>query len=159
MSGSRSKTDAVEPCRQPCEACPWRKENHGKPHPGGFYTKTNLTRLWNQIRRGGLPQSCHRTDPRHPDHKAPPNAKPQECPGSVILVLREIESMLVGRLLDTPGIVAYHARRKKGLTKKGILYWAVSRITLGKVPFMGDTPLPPVDLQDKRIALPAYLEG
>ena len=77
----------------PCEQCPWRTANHGKRHPGGFYRKDNLRRLWNQIRKGGI-QSCHPTDPTHEDHRqyagAKPGAKPLECIGSVILVLREM---------------------------------------------------------------------
>ena len=52
----------------PCTGCPWRTANHGTPHPGGFYRRTNLRRLWARIRQGGGIQSCHPTDPGHPDH-------------------------------------------------------------------------------------------
>ena len=48
--------------RTPCDQCAWRVANHGKRHPGGFYRKDNLRRLWNQIRKGGRLQSCHPTD-------------------------------------------------------------------------------------------------
>ena len=79
---------------KPCEQCPWRIANHGRRHPGGFYRKDNLRRLWNQIRKGGRLQSCHPTDPGHADHRtyagAKPGAKPLECIGSVILILREM---------------------------------------------------------------------
>ncbi|MCY4121361.1 MAG: hypothetical protein OXG72_10630 [Acidobacteria bacterium] len=78
----------------PCEQCPWRVANHGKRHPGGFYRKDNLRRLWNQIRKGSRLQSCHPTDAGHEDHRkyagAKPGAKPLECIGSVILILREM---------------------------------------------------------------------
>ena len=72
-----------------CPRCPWRIANHGKRTPGGFYTKKNLQRLWSQVRRGLKPQSCHMTDPSHPDHVAagaPLSAQVHECPGSVALV-------------------------------------------------------------------------
>ena len=39
--------------REPCSDCPWRIANHGRRHPGGFFRKDNLRRLWNQIRKGG----------------------------------------------------------------------------------------------------------
>ena len=72
-----------------CDQCPWRRSNHGKPTRGGFFRKDNLRRLWGQL-RGASPdsmggrQSCHLTDPSHPDHieaGAKPDAKPRECPG------------------------------------------------------------------------------
>ena len=75
-----------------CPGCPWRRRNHGKPTPGGFYRKDNLRRLWNQIRKGQGIQSCHLTDPGHPDHVAAgaaPTAQPRECAGSIALVHRE----------------------------------------------------------------------
>ena len=51
--------------KSPCQACPWRVENHGKRHPDGWYTKANLRRLWSGIRRGEE-MSCHPTDPSNP---------------------------------------------------------------------------------------------
>ena len=78
----------------PCDDCPWRKSNHGKRHPGGFFRKNNLQRLWNQIRKGGGMQTCHPTDPSHPDHCTCGGAKKgsteQECAGSVVLITREL---------------------------------------------------------------------
>ena len=44
--------------REPCSDCPWRIANHGRRHPGGFFRKDNLRRLWNQIRKGGGMQTC-----------------------------------------------------------------------------------------------------
>ena len=119
--------------RLPCDACPWRVANHGKRHKHGFYTKRNLQRLWNQIRRGGGVQSCHPTDPGHPDHGAKPDSKAQECGGSVILVTRELRrlAMLSGdpNHIDGKYIPAYLAlsRVNKGLTTTGLMYYLLSR--------------------------------
>lgn len=151
-----------ENCEKPCPQCPWRLENQGKKHFGHFYTKVNLTRLWNQIRKGGAAQSCHLTDPSHPDHiaaGASEHAKIKECPGSVILVLREFKLLAdsTGHIGET-GLFNYLKTRKKGLTKQGIL-WLVSRYTQGGVPFVGGPKLPVVDSEDKEIGLPEYLGG
>lgn len=153
------------PALSPCEACPWRAANQGKKHKLGFYTKANLTRLWNGIRRGN-PQSCHPTDPTHPDHVAcgaKPDSTPRECAGAVILVLREAEAMAAhapdGVSVGPEEVDAYWAARKKGLTRDGVLYWMLQRLGLGGVPYLGGQPLPKVDPDDKRIALPEYLEG
>jgi hypothetical protein len=51
----------------------------------------------------------------------------------------------------------YLAVRKKGLTKHGILYWVVRRISLAGVPFIGGVPLPEVDQADPEIGLPVEL--
>jgi hypothetical protein len=144
---------------KPCDQCPWRLTNQGKRHRRGFYSASNLRRLWNLIRRGGGGQSCHLTDPRHPYHieaGCPEGAKPKECPGSVILVLREI-----GRMADARNRVtdAGVKRRPLGLTKLGILYWVVQRLTFGHVPFLGDGGLPAVDQADPEIGLPAFLDS
>lgn len=146
----------------PCAQCPWRKSNHGKPHKFGFYTKTNLRRLWGQIRGGGKPQSCHLTDPSHPDHVAvgaKPNAKVQECPGAVIVVLREVGKMAnAQKVINDEGVSRYLRERKKhGLKKTGILYWVVQRIQMGGVPFIGEEKLPQVN-DDPEIGLPEELE-
>jgi hypothetical protein len=135
----------------PCENCPWRVTNHGKRTPWGFYTKTNLRRLWNQIRRGGGQQSCHPTDASHPDHiaaGAKPGATVQECPGAVILALREgIKMAEYGGGTITPEAVAtYRKRNRDGLTREGILYWIVARYQFGGVPFIGGPKLPDVDV-------------
>lgn len=141
-----------------CDACPWRKTNQGKKHAHGFYTKTNLTRLWNQIRRGNGMQSCHPTDPNHPDHGAKPDSTPRECSGSVLVVLHEVKAMASeDRNITKETIAAYQAARaKRGLTKSGILWWVVKRIQLGGVPFVGAPKLPAV-AEDDAIGLPSYL--
>lgn len=143
-----------------CAECPWRLANQGKRHKFGFYRLSNVKRLWNQLRRGGGEQSCHKTDPSHPDHIATgtkPNAKAQECPGSVIVVLREVQKMADGNTVSPESLKRYQATRKKGLTKTGILFWVVQRIQLAGAPFVGGAKLPEVDVDDKEIGLPECL--
>lgn len=148
---------------KPCARCPWRLANQGKKHPFQFYSAANLRRLWNQIRKadGGDAQSCHMTDPSHPDHVAAgakPGAKAQECPGSVILVKRELR-----RMADEKGVISpegwqrYRQKRpKRGLTKTGMQWWAVARIAFaGSI--LGGPKLPEVDIDDPEIGLPPTL--
>jgi hypothetical protein len=147
---------------KPCDQCPWRLTNQGKKHKLGFYTKSNLRRLWNQIRGGGRAQSCHLTDPSHPDHVAvgaKPGATARECPGSVIIVLRELERMKNSDgVIDTSQVEHYFLTRKRGLTKRGILYWIMQRVKLANVKLMNvDGPLPSVNINDKAIGLPRFL--
>jgi hypothetical protein len=148
---------------KPCAQCPWRLSNQGTPHPHGFYTQANLRRLWNQLRGGGA-QSCHLTDPRHPDHVAAgakPGAQPQECPGSVIIVLRELHKLADDKGViggDEASIKKYLAENKRGLKKNGILYWTVQRIQMATVKFFNpDGPLPAVDVRDPTIGRPEVL--
>lgn len=160
MSAHKATADGT--CKTPCPQCPWRISNHGKRHPNGFFTKKNLTRLWKQLRRGGKPQSCHLTDPSHPDHVtagAPANATAQECPGSVILILREIQRLAGDNGEVSPLTVdAYLRSRRRGLTRSGILYWIVQRIQFAGVPLIGGTPLPSVDHADATVDLPEHLK-
>jgi hypothetical protein len=146
---------------KPCEQCPWRLANQGKKHKHSFYTKTNLRRIWGQLRRGG-DQSCHLTDPSHPDHieaGAKPGSKAKECPGSVIVVLREVAQMSENNTVTNGAVKKYLTTRKRyGLTKRGILFWVVSRIQFGGVPFIGGSKLPMVDVNDKEIGLPVEFE-
>jgi hypothetical protein len=154
-------------CEKPCPQCPWRISNQGKRHWGGFYTRANLTRLWGQIRKGGGVQSCHLTDPQHPDHikaGASELATPKECPGSVILVLREMSFMCT--LGHEPGEADelalaryFKARGRAGLNKMGFAYWILSRVKMGGIPFLGGPKLPKVDVEDPEIGLPEYLRG
>ena len=152
------------PKLSPCAACPWRTENHQKKHRFGFYTKKNLIRLWNGLRKGDA-MSCHPTDPSHPDHVAcgaKPGSKPHECAGSVILILRELTRIAAegdGKMIGPEEIDAYWEKRKKGLDRDGLLFWLVSRMTHGGVPFLGGDVLPEVEVDDARISLPVFLEG
>lgn len=144
-----------------CEQRPWRKTNHGKRSKFGFYTLKNLRRLWNQVRGGDGIQICHLTDPAHPDHVAvgaPKNAKPKECPGSIVLVNREFYAILGDRKkIDAAGLKAYEATRKGGLTKSGILFWVLQRLAFGGVPMIGCSKIPEVE-DDPEIGLPPQLE-
>ncbi len=148
--------------KKPCDQCPWRLANQGKRSPGGFYTKKNAKRLWGQIRRGGAKQSCHLTDPSHPDHIAAgcaENATAQECPGSVILVMREFRLLAdAGRNITPASIDRYKATRKGGLTKSGLHYWVVSRLGFGDAPIVGGGVLPEVDVDDPEVGLPESLK-
>ena len=121
----------------PRDDCPWRKSNHGKRHPGGFFRKNNLQRLWNQIRKGGGMQTCHPTDPSHPDHCTCGGAKKgsteQECAGSVVLITRELRHAdRLGReepVINMNGATLYltESRQRKGLTREGLLWFAFER--------------------------------
>ena len=121
----------------PCDDCPWRKANQGRRHPGGFFRKDNLRRLWNEIRKGGGMQTCHPTDPSQPDHRTYAGAKEgataQECAGSVILITRELRH--AGKLggeepvINVEGATLYLAetRQRKGLSQGGLLWFAFQR--------------------------------
>jgi hypothetical protein len=153
--------EMCDPVNKPCENCPWRLANQGKRTPWGFYTKTNLRRLWGQIRRGGGQQSCHPTDPSHPDHiaaGAKEGSKARECPGSVILVLRELKDASNESSVLTPeSMNAYLKTRKNGITKSGFRYWILERIQMGGVPYFGGPKLPSVDVDDPEVGLPEEL--
>ena len=148
----------------PCSQCPWRASNQGKRTPWGFYSQANLRRMWNEIRNGCGVQSCHPTDASHPDHVAAgakTGAQVKECAGSVILVLRELIDLRGGPdvIIGPEEVDAYLARRKRGLKKRALLYYLYERMRLADVPFFGGTRMPDVNVNDKRISLPTYLEG
>lgn len=152
----------TETIHRPCANCPWREENHGKETPWGFYDEDNLRRLWEEIRTADgdcQGQSCHPTDPSHPDHVeagAKEGSEPVECAGSVILVLREFVAIRDAREGDTitpEHISAYLEAKPDGLTKEGILHWLIGRYMHGGVPFFGSgSKLPEVDIDEPGIA-------
>ncbi len=149
------------PCQaEPCESCPWRIANHSKRTKWQFYTQANLRRLWNQIRRGGGAQTCHPTDPSHPDHiaaGAKPGAVKHECAGSVILVLKEFEKIkaIAGdQPISGEHVVRYRAENPDGLTDTGLAFWMVQRYQLGGTPLIGEAPLPEVNWQMEGIGRP-----
>ena len=120
--------------------------------PGGFYRKDNLRRLWNQVRNGGGQQSCHLTDPSHPDHVAagaPANAQVRECAGSIALIRREIEKLrqitggpdaqITGEAIDH-----YLEQNPRGISKRGMAYWILQRLELGGAPIIGGPIIPDV---------------
>ena len=141
--------------REPCSDCPWRIANHGRRHPGGFFRKDNLRRLWNQIRKGGGMQTCHPTDPSHPDHRKYGGAKEGsdalECIGSIVLVTREIvHAARLGKsqtTVDVAGAELYlkESRTRKGLTRSGLLWAAVLRAT--PLPVGVGMPMPALNRQ------------
>jgi hypothetical protein len=113
-----------KPTAEPCKACPWRIDNHGKRHPDGWYTKANRTRLWSGLRRGEQ-MSCHPTDPRNPVSEraqkvgyspAPDASQVRRCAGGEILQQRELQ-LISDMKGDVP---AYREARPGGLTKDGI---------------------------------------
>ena len=137
-----------------CDQCPWRVANQGRRTRQGIYTKANLTRLWNQVRRGGAVQSCHLTDPTHRDHIAlganPERQKPpEECLGAVILVCRELEHIKTlstdttdADELTVLGVQTYwRDRARRGLTQSGILFHTLLR-HLPRPVGSGRNPLP-----------------
>lgn len=143
----------------PCDRCPWRLSNHGRRTKWGFYTKRNRRRLWNGIRRGN-PQSCHPTDPSHPDHVeagAKPGSEPKECPGAVIVAMRELQKIASysddGETIDVDAWRAYQSDNPQGMTRDGLIYWGVERYQFAGMPFVGGKPLPKVDLDDPRISV------
>lgn len=138
-----------------CDACPWRKSNQGKRHPGGWYTKKNLRRLWGGLRSGEADgMTCHPTDPRNPVPEgmkaAPVDARTFECYGALLLVAREVK---LGEKLCTTHSNAfgeYRKRRPKGLTRRGFSHW-ISRFVFG-----GDPPLPKVFTEDVAVQHPDF---
>jgi hypothetical protein len=139
----------------PCQWCPWRIANHKKKTPWGFYRIGNMRRLWNGIRRGGA-QSCHPTDPSHPDHiaaGAKPGSKPKECAGAVILILRELEKLAGKRdeLIDADKIEQYLSTYDDGLTRNGLAFWLLGRYQFGGTPFGTGPKLPHVNVDDPEI--------
>ncbi len=140
-----------------CEQCPWRTSNQGKKTAWGFYTKANLKRLWRGLcgRLKALqPQSCHLTDPSNEDHVAAgasEGAKAKECPGSVIIMIRE--NHILNRYLDEDGRrgFARYSRDRFGFNRDGACWWAARDI-----PLIGGPPMPKV-LDDPEVGVPDWL--
>jgi hypothetical protein len=141
---------AEEPRPEPCRACPWRIDNHSKPHPDGWYTKANRDRLWSKLRRGeGM--SCHPTDPRNPVsdraqevgyRPAPEHAEVRECVGA--LVLQQREGQIINDMLTAGGtFTGYRKRRPRGLTREGIAV-VIERLIFGGT--LGTRAMPKPDL-------------
>lgn len=152
----------------PCKACPSRRANHGRRHPGGFYAKRNLTCLWRQIRRGQGQQTCHPTDDRSPGHGAKAGTERRECIGSAVLIMREIAC--AESLTGPPGeigpanIDAYErmAAARSGLTKTGLLYDCTRLMPEAARRLVGTPPLPPVsadEIADASFGRPAEPAG
>lgn len=119
----------------PCAQCPWRASNQGTCHPGGWYTKANLRRLWAGLRRGER-MSCHPTDPGNP---LPPGFRPppagvavRECAGALALVQRELWRFQE----QYAGVKEYRRARPFAMTPEG-LWAAASALAFGGIPVLG----------------------
>ena len=134
----------VEPANpSPCSACPWRTENHGKPHPDGWYTARNRDRLWSKLRRGdGM--TCHPTDPENPCSTGvtvPEGVTTHECSGALILQQREIKKI---EALPGSDLKRYIQENPRGLTKTGIAQ-LIERIVFGG---LNGNAMPLLDLNE-----------
>lgn len=123
-----------------CAACPWRTKNQGTPHPHGWYTKSNLARLWAKLRHGDS-MSCHPTDP---NVEVPEGTKPvpegtetRECMGGLILQQREMM-----RFQDAP---SSYPKRAPQMTKRGLA------VLVNRSIFSMHKPMPLPDLNDSDV--------
>lgn len=141
----------------PCSACPWRVENHDKPHPSKWYSKANRRRLWAGGLRNGEPMSCHPTDPNNPVTEAdvaagyrpaPEHAQMRECVGALVLVQREYMTWQEDFKGD---LKAYRKERGLlGLTRNGLVALA-DRVIFGGTPLSGLPKMPTPELSQPGI--------
>lgn len=100
-----------------CDGCPWLKVNHRKRHVNKWYTKSNLRRLWNGLRKGEAPgMLCHATDPNAGEYMGASNiksGKESECGGAVLLIGLNIAAL---------------GEKKEQPYKPGITKWGLSAI-------------------------------
>lgn len=129
---TEAKPRTVSTCSpRACAHCPWRESNQGKRHPGHYYTLANLKRLWNGLRSGEAPgMTCHPTDPNNPVPEGcpsvPDGVETRECTGALLLVTREL------KLIEKTGdFKEYRRLRRAGLSREGIIHWALGRCKLG----------------------------
>jgi len=121
MTPTLRKAEAAAP--HPCSACPWRTANQGQRHPGGWYTKANLRRLWTKLRDGDA-MTCHPTDPENPlppgFDPVPEGATLHECTGALILQFREVHIMNFLTTEELGGSRAYRQMPRRGMTVNGL---------------------------------------
>lgn len=120
----------------PCAACPWRTANHGKRHPGSWYTKGNRRRLWSGLRAGEM-MSCHPTDPGNPVPEGLPapadGTTIKECAGAHVLLQRELAifTALCARMDVADAYRRYTELRRRGITRVGLMRYMVRGTPLG----------------------------
>lgn len=120
--------------------------------PYGWYSKKNLLRLWAGLRTGEAPgMTCHPTDKSNP---LPESAKfvsnsveVRECAGALLLIQRELKLFEA----DPKNYVKENAYRR-GLTARGLAWWAMSRCTLAGTP-LGGPPMTRIN-EDSDVARP-----
>lgn len=142
-----------------CSSCPWRLANQGsKPDPHGFFTKSNLTRLWRGLRNGAR-MSCHPTDPRMAEFKGyealADREVTHECMGSLVLVTREASQFheIANANPDSKKVLAlYRKAYPGGLTKSGLIAFAERQI-FGGTAFDKNKMSTP-DLNDAAVGYP-----
>jgi len=150
-----SERTAFRTSHIPCAQCPWKLENQGTRHPGGWYTKANLRRLWGGLRRGER-MTCHPTDPDNAVececHTAPPpGTVTRECAGSIIVLQRELQR-LNDVVMAGGSFADYRRANPKGLTREGAACHLLST-ALATNPITGFQMGKP-NLNDKSIGFP-----
>ena len=96
----------------PCRSCPFRKANHGKRRPKGWYGEANMRRLWAGL-SAGEQAACLELES--------PAAPPRECRGALLLVARHLHA-LRGRSFES-----YQHATPTPLTQQGVSRW-ISRL-------------------------------
>lgn len=149
-----------------CDTCPWRLTTqgrqgvlpHGKKKPVGWYSVTNLKRLWNGMRTGKAPgMTCHSTDPRAVETggaPVPERVEMRECAGYLILAIRHANELLDGLGKTPPNSpesrevwARYRSRHQLPFTLSGLRAFVVERVLN---PFQ---PLPTV-IDNHEVGLP-----
>lgn len=145
-----------------CSACPWRLSNQGTRHPHGFYTQTNLRRLWTGLRTGNAPgMTCHPTDARMAEFEgyeatAARGPDANECAGSVILLYRELMRFQAITLDAEDGGNPwrfYRAVAPKGPIRE-VMYLLALRLAMGDTPFTRKAHVDPDALNDPDVGYP-----
>lgn len=147
----------------PCQECPWRASNTGRPAPAPFedsFTTAHHLRCWRDFINGQL-SICHLTSPdreafppgNHPawieaGYKAvPDHAKPRECAGSVAAALREVRT-----LIDAGSFEKYKTERPNGMTLETARHW-IARVAGQQTdwPDLREPRIDPTDVVDPGI--------
>lgn len=127
-----------------CETCPWLTKNQGRKHKAGWYTKSNLKRLWNGLRSGACPGIvCHSTDADRMDYGAdkpvPEGTEKRPCAGALLVVYTHMNQ--ISKLSPSD----YKALHPLPLKRPAIAHW-VQRYLFGNLPVVedrsGDVGLP-----------------